>query len=428
MAPGCFAGVEESLQFLHLQLNNLSESNIGPLASARLSKLRELNLGHNIMRSIPDGMFFNMKQLRKLNLDSNAINSYGQGSFQGLNSLTSLDISYNSLRGLVPGGFHHTPRLTELDIRGENSVSFEMTRASISGLENTLEKLILTDTSVIEHSMWDAVKLLNNLMDLKLDGTKITHIPEFQFINNPRLETLMIANNQITEINQRNMYGLSRSLKNFNAINNNIRTVDQCTFTDLSKIENLYLNRNPLDCDCRLRWLKEFMVTKVAVNHIFRYKLSAKCATPAPLKARSLFRVDLEQLVCDEDASSTCEDLSNAIPTTVAPPVVEQTTERPTEDESSVFKFTRVLETANGIEASWKLEDRRAVGGLRLEYQLLGKHSETYDVELPSSETNYVISDLVKGSQYLLCMNIFPRVRNVLEAPQRACIVVGTLP
>ncbi|XP_060064540.1 leucine-rich repeat-containing protein 70-like [Ylistrum balloti] len=428
MVPGCFDGIEESLEYLGLHLNKLNEKNVGPLAAAGWTNLRQLNLGHNKMTSVPVGLFFNMNALEYLNLDSNQIASLKPSTFQGLQSLDYMDLSYNKLSSLSNGAFLHTPKLTQLDIRGEDTPIFNLSRQGIQGLENTLKDLILTDTVVYEQEMWRAVSGLSRLQDLKLGGTKITAIPDYQFINNRNMVTLMLDRNSITELSQKTFHGLAGTLKTMNLQGNAIQTISKCVLTSLTNLEMLYLGKNPLKCDCNTVSLKDWIISRISKNFIFQYMVDAVCRSPSTIHGRDLWTLDNDQLTCDtEQVISKCETLPDVITTTEMP--MTRVSPSVDTDVNSLFSFTRLVETQSTVEIDWSFLDDRMVSGSKLEHQLLGQTSENTVIDLSPSLKNYVISGLRPDSNYLVCLSVVPRsMRLPSLGPRKVCVAVKTLP
>ncbi|XP_033756862.1 leucine-rich repeats and immunoglobulin-like domains protein 1 [Pecten maximus] len=429
LVPDCFKGIEHSLEYLGLHLNLLDATNIGPLASPNWRKLNQLNIGHNYMKSLPLGLFYNMRSLEYLNLDSNRITSLESGSLLGLRNLTFLDLSGNMISSLAPGMFLHTPKLSELDLSGENTRRFNLTSEGLRGLEETLKKLYLKNTPVVESEMWRAVQNLHQVHTLQLDGTRLTEIPDFQFIHNSYLEELKLEQNRFSRLNEKTFYGLSQSLKILYLQGNQFRTIGKCVIQQLASLDTLYLGSNPLDCDCRHRFLRQWIIDRIADDFLNEYIIESYCDTPGQYKGTALWEIPEAELVCDPaHEEEMCENIS----TVSTPQTTSQTTSFPTlkphtGNGSSVFRFTKIIETSSGIHLEWTAEEE-IVTGFSLEYQLLGKTSEIRAEELHSSKRNFYISHLERNSHYLLCLRVNPRQRDLPDKEQRTCIAVRTLP
>lgn len=431
LAPGCFAGVDNTLEYLGLHLNKLDARNIGPLASPTWERLIQLNIGHNVLAKIPLGLFFNMRSLEYLNLDSNQITTVQSGSLQGLQNLTFLDFSGNMISSLAPGMFVQTPRLLELDLGGENSREFNLMAEGLRGLEETLTKLFLTNTRVIESKMWKAIQHLHRLQTLRLDGTRLTTIPDFQFVHNTHLEELMLQQNRISTINEKSLYGMSSSLKVLYLQGNQIQSVGRCVLRDLTSMDTLYLGGNLLNCDCRMRQLRNWILKKIAEDYIYMYIVDAYCNTPQKHKSKKLWDIPEEELTCDSaQEAENCDNITTHSPLLTDP----QTTPiylpnlPSTGNGTSLFRFTKIIETESGIRLDWVAQDDMQ-SGFKLEYQLLGKTSESTSVDMLSSSRYFVISDLDRNSHYLLCLRLLePRLKALISSVHRTCIAVRTLP
>ncbi|OWF49469.1 carboxypeptidase N subunit 2-like [Mizuhopecten yessoensis] len=431
LVPDCFEGIEHSLEYLGLHLNQLDAGNIGPLASPTWRKLTQLNIGHNYLTRLPLGLFFNMRSLEYLNLDSNEIISLQPGSLQGLQNLTYLDFSGNMISSLVPGMFLHTPRLTELDLSGENTREFNLTSEGLHGLEETLKKLYLKSTPVAESEMWRAIRNLRQIHTLQLDSTGLTEIPDFQFTHNTHLEELKLQQNLFSRLNEKTFYGLSQSLKVLYLQGNQFRTLGRCVLQHLTSLDTLYLGRNPLDCDCRHRFLRQWIIDRIADDFLNEFIIESYCNTPGKYMNRALWEIPEEELVCDSaHEEGVCENI-----TTVSP---QQTTRQTTPDPfvtlrphtgngSSMFRFTKIIETDNGINLEWTSEDEIETG-FSLEYQLLGQTSKIRTENLHKSTRNFLISGLDTNCHYLLCLRVKPRQKDIPDKEQRTCIAVRTLP
>lgn len=424
----CFTNVHNNLEYLGLHLNDLDDEKFGPLASVNWPRLEQLNLGHNKLKRIPDGLFFNMNSVTYVNLDTNEITYINDTNFLGLNSLKILDLSYNLLSTISPGAFRHTPNLQEMDLRGENLKNdqrFVLTPNSISGLEGSLRKLFLTDTIAVEHDLWQAVSKLQKLNVLELGNTGITFIPSFQFVNNKELSYIMLERNGISTITQEMFHGLEDRLVSLNIQHNSIQTVSSCVFQNFTQLQMLYLSSNPIHCDCRLNWLHDWITTESAKDPFFVFMMNAVCQTPKNLNKRDLYLVPREDLRCDPSYEpEACKDLSSVTVPTAQPTTTSSGSG--SEESEQNFRFTRIAETTDAIELTWLFLNVNEVADYSLEYQKLGKISHITQVEIPNKyQTSYSLNGLSQNTQYLVCVRV-----NFLDTTQsqiRPCVVVRTL-
>lgn len=79
-----------------------------------LLSLKELQLGHNSIKSLPEGSFSPLQSLERLILYSNKLESLKDGTFKGLGNLTALYLHSNNLRTLHADLLRDTPKLIKL--------------------------------------------------------------------------------------------------------------------------------------------------------------------------------------------------------------------------------------------------------------------------------------------------------------------------
>lgn len=429
LQSGCFEGIQDTLRYLGLHINSLEEKSVGAIASERWDKLEQLNLGHNNIKEIPNGLFYNMRSLAYLNIDSNWLTKIETGDLQGLDSLQFLDASYNNLLTIEEGAFLKTPKLQDLDIRGENTNTgstdvFVLNEKSVQGLDN-LERLILADTLLDETALWGAVKQLPNLKILNLKGTGLKEIPDFQFENIKHLEYLMVENNQLTKLTEQQMYGLTDTLVSLNIGYNQITELDECALNKFTKLETLYINNLPLHCDCKITWLYDWLDELRLKNDIKYFLISAVCSTPASLSNKILRSANRSELVCDGSyTSKRCNDFTpppSEITSTSAP--LEPVTKISPAD--SIFSFEKISESRSTVRFEWRVSDPDKIDKYVMDYQLL-RTFQWNSVKVPRTALSFEKENLSKNSNYLFCLTVV--LRDLDKKSIRPCIVVNTLP
>lgn len=426
--PGCFDGIGASLQNLGLNINNLDETKLGPLASVSWARLEKINLAQNLLNTIPDGLFYNMKGLVTLYVDSNKISSISKLAFQGLNQLQNLDISYNELQSIEKDTFASLDSLRVLDLRNENvkqGSRFELTVDSVNGLKR-LQKLILTDTPVLESELWKAIQYLENLVVLELGGTGILSIPDLQFSFNKKLSHLMIERNSLSSLTQAMLYGTENSLETLNLQQNNIESINKCVFSNHTTLKSMFLYGNPLRCDCEIEWLQNWISERSQIEPFFRYMVNGMCQSPEHVKNIPIWRIQNGGLACDSNyVPPVCQNFDQNVATQTVPTPTTQTTIHPPKQHSNNFRFTKVSETDNTIEITWEVREPSKVSSMKLEYQKLGPYPTIYPVHVPKYAEYYKINDVESDSQYLICM--YSELYDVIKPKERICVVIKTL-
>ena len=416
LRSGCFDGIQDTLRYLGLHINNLDESSVGAIASERWDRLEQLNLGHNNIKVIPNGLFYNMRSLVYLNIDSNWLTKIESEDFQGLDSLQFLDVSYNNLQAIEDGAFLKTPKLQELDIRGENTntpgnkATFLLTERSVQGLDH-LERLILADTLTDEAALWGALKRLTDLQVLKLGGTGITEIPDFQFENNAQLKYLVVDNNKLTKLTEQQLYGLTDNLVSLNIGNNQISELDECALNKFTKLEMLYINNLPLHCDCKLLWLHDWLNELKIKQDIKFYLIRAVCNTPSLLANTNLLSVNRSHLVCDSSYTpKKCNDFTPPPSQTTTPVLpIEPVTRSSLAD--GIFSFEKISESSSTVRFEWRVTDPDKIVKYVMDYQLL-RTFQWQSVEVPRTALSFEKENLRKNSNYLFCLTVVPDGRS----------------
>ena len=100
LPAGVFDGLEHRNRdlFLFLQGNKLRTLPEGLFRNLR--SLGELHLQGNKLRTLPEGLFRNLRSLRKLQLQGNCLRSLPEGLFQNLSSIRRLYLQNNGLEEL----------------------------------------------------------------------------------------------------------------------------------------------------------------------------------------------------------------------------------------------------------------------------------------------------------------------------------------
>ena len=143
-----------------LRIYNCQVERLDPNAFEYLGNyLRELDLGHNVISSIPPALFSSSRRLQKIVLRSNRIAFLNRGIFSGLTSLQSLDLSEN--------------QLTQMPLE----------------LPNQIQHLYLTNNPIARLDFLT----LENLQTLNLCGTQIDEFPSGAQIKSAKLQVLCLG-------------------------------------------------------------------------------------------------------------------------------------------------------------------------------------------------------------------------------------------
>eukprot|EP00057_Strongylocentrotus_purpuratus_P006921 XP_011661395.1 PREDICTED: relaxin receptor 2-like [Strongylocentrotus purpuratus] len=190
--------------------------------------------------------------------------------FDGLLDLNHLDLSYNPFlcfsSDLPPGMFRQLSVLQELnldycDITNLHPLVF-------SGLES-LETLSLKGNN-IQHIHDDVLSGLGQIESINLEGNRIAYLEELMFSNNWKLTNLSLANNRLTRLNQ----------STFKPIFSSILLLD--------------LSTNPIDCNCEMEWLIDWLNEPIRLKN--KNETICSSASLEPLREKPLLDFDPNEL------------------------------------------------------------------------------------------------------------------------------------
>nr|XP_030721426.1 leucine-rich glioma-inactivated protein 1 isoform X1 [Globicephala melas] len=116
-------------------------------------------------------------------------------------------------------------------------------------------------------------------------------ISDDAFIGLPHLEYLFIENNNIKSISRHTFRGL-KSLIHLSLANNNLQTLPKDIFKGLDSLTNVDLRGNSFNCDCKLKWLVEWLGhTNATVEDIY-------CEGPPEYKKRKINSLSSKDFDC----------------------------------------------------------------------------------------------------------------------------------
>jgi len=287
--PGTFENMS-SLEYLDLSYNKIKHLNgamfSGLGAFNGLTKLTQLSMQRNKISDILPGTFEDMSSLEYLDLSYNRIKHLdsavfsGLGTFNGHTKLTQLLIMRNKITEIMPGTFENMSSLEYLDL------SYNRIEHLVSDVFSGLVNLKYVDLSAnkLQYLHPHTFLGLPNIKRLRLKKNGALQIPtDRHFISSHSLSELDISNCNISSLSVETFAKVS-ALKSLDLSYNNLRTVDINILRTLPKLSTMYLDGNPLQCDCQLqevwRWCKDRNIQTVF------WILVPKCDTPIEVKGK----------------------------------------------------------------------------------------------------------------------------------------------
>ncbi|GAB6020212.1 hypothetical protein CHUAL_002933 [Chamberlinius hualienensis] len=316
-----------------------------------LENLRVLNLAENMLESIPDRMFVHLKSLEELDLGLNRISRIAANAFHGLKSLRTLRLRDNRLTH-VPSAVCWQPINSTLYHLNLGSNTFLNIPADVFQPLYNLQELILDSCSTKDLHV-HTFNGLDELRILRLRDNVFTSVPTHAWEHLQRLEELYIGQNHFEEVGPNAFAGLAR-LRSLDisgskrlfcirrsafTANTDLRKVVLSHNIGLSHIESgafdglplfrhlslrgnvfqtlnddllawdeldvLDLRDNPLECNCSLLWLRNFLVKRnVSVEESSSNGVGVlasttiKCMNPSSLRSRLLVELGPVDLDC----------------------------------------------------------------------------------------------------------------------------------
>jgi Leucine-rich repeat (LRR) protein len=296
-----------SLEKLYLQNNELNSLQLTFLTL--LNHLKELNLDFNRLTFLPENLFQLNKQLFYLSLQGNDLNYLTNKSLRGLNNLTYLNLARNRLQfSSNDQPFEDLNSLKILNL--DRNLQLNLSKTLFQGLSTTLIELSLQNCNL--KSINNSLDLLVNLQRLKLSSNHLDNLPDNVLINSIHsLISIDLQRNFFRSIP--NLFGAnstSSKLTDFDLSSNHICTLNRNDLYKYKYLKTIGLTGNPLHCNCHLRWLKQWLI-KTYDYDLIKF-LQWTCATPAKLSGKQLTIIDEQDMSCNENDYSQCQQVKSS--------------------------------------------------------------------------------------------------------------------
>ncbi|KAL8589886.1 hypothetical protein ACOMHN_023973 [Nucella lapillus] len=204
-----------------------------------------LDLSNNRFQSVTDQALKKYKNLRVLLLRNNSISSLHPEALADLRHLHTLDLAQNHLSSLPTSVLSRVPTLLTLNLANNNI-------------------MLLSDQA---------------------------------FLGLHSLKTLDLSGNRIGELEPSTLVGLSK-LQKLHLEHNSLRSLPRDTFQLLSPdLLEVHLHSNPWVCDCKIRWLHQWMANGTAA--VWQHPgETILCDGPSISRGRLVSDIPLDELAC----------------------------------------------------------------------------------------------------------------------------------
>ncbi|KAM3964789.1 leucine-rich repeat and fibronectin type-III domain-containing protein hattifattener [Aphomia sociella] len=301
-----FRGQSTFLKNLNLQDNELSE--VPVKAFKILTNLSLLDISKNRITHIENNAFSTLRKLTTLKMSDNNItlaphalsglenslkNLNLKGTRQkvvpecirGLRILAFLDLSQNSIRELPgPDGsktFDGLDSLTALNL--ERNLIVTLREDAFEGIKTTLTSLSLLNNLLPEFPT-AAVGTLTDLRVLDIGFNLLNRLPSDAFLKNPSVTLLALDGNPLATVPVEAFIHLNQTLR------------------------GLSLGGRFLNCDCRLRWIIEW-IRNGELQVTSRERNPQFCGHPPTFRERGFYSFEPHELVCEPETTITTENL-----------------------------------------------------------------------------------------------------------------------
>ncbi|XP_076823143.1 uncharacterized protein LOC143469360 [Clavelina lepadiformis] len=279
----------ETLDLSCLRIKSLTES------FSRLAKLNKLIINGCIqsrdLSVIGRNVFDGLTVLYELHLSGNALTKIPTRLPE---TLVVLDLSSNKIAKIK-----RTPCAEELDIQNyytfgeESNIGNDLTHLS------DLKELKLNGNQIQSVCLDDFIDM--NIQVLNLSSCAINSFNAEAFIYAQSLRVLDISTNYIRSFSFPELPELSELYVQENVI----ETVTDASPAKLTSLAVADFSFNQYRCDCNLKEFVYFLghSTDVRIKHLTEESIFYTCSSPSSLKDEPLMSLNLDALVCEDEAS-----------------------------------------------------------------------------------------------------------------------------
>lgn len=276
---------------VNLSLLDLSKNRIKHLNNhsfITLRKLTTLKVSDNNITIEPKALFGLENSLKNLNLKGTKQKTVPE-CIRSLRSLAFLDLSQNSIRELPSTDdsltFEGLDSLTALNL--ERNLIVNLKEDAFTGIKTTLSSLSLLNNLLPEFPS-AAIATLTDLRVLDIGFNLLNQLPKDAFINNPSITLLALDGNPLPTVPEEAFLHLNQTLR------------------------GLSLGGRFLNCDCRLRWIIEW-IRNGELQVTSRERNPQFCGNPEHFRDRGFYSFEPNELVCEHDADITTEKFTTLI-------------------------------------------------------------------------------------------------------------------
>jgi len=244
--------IKDMEMYAFLDLSNRNINNLTGLQNIPgIKSLKILALNNNKLTSLPTGIFNGLDKLETLLLANNQLTTLPKGIFNSLNKLQKLALNNN--QALPKAGIkdivYEGPALQGLlnQLSQSSSIAQLLQQGKISTEEGASGMLDLSYKNIKDLTGLQDLRGLDKVTTLMLQNNALTMLPEGIFNGFNNLESLAMANNQLTAAGLPvEIFGALGKLQMLSLLGNKLTTLPAGIFKSLNNLTMLFLNNNQL--------------------------------------------------------------------------------------------------------------------------------------------------------------------------------------
>ncbi|CAF1402598.1 unnamed protein product [Adineta steineri] len=416
------SNIYNSLEKLYLQNNELNSLQL--IFLFRLNNLKELNLDFNRLTFLPEKIFQTNSYLQDLSLQGNDLNYLTNYSFYGLKYLKHLNLARNRLQ--FSSNFQPFQPLKSLEILNlDRNLQMNLTKPILEDLSLSLTELSLQNCNLTQINY--SFEFLIKLQRLKLSSNYLKVLPNY-FLNNSVI-SIDLQRNFFHSIPNLFQNHSSASLIDIDLSSNQISTIDENDFRKFRSLKTIGLTGNPLNCDCHLRWIKQWLKNNYEQD-LMKF-LQWTCDKPKNLLGKQLTTIHEQDMICYEN-KYTEEDITTIFPSTNIPLTSIENINLSTstiETLSNSLIIKDIVFNSNDILIiSWEYMSLRLPKYYQIQiynenhkylifHRLIDGRQKSIEIDISSHLTNYPMT-------YIICINLRQKktCRNIILQTNRNSI------
>ncbi|KAI0229142.1 hypothetical protein LSAT2_020408 [Lamellibrachia satsuma] len=247
--------------------------------------------GHETL--VPQNIPLDTIYLSLVNFKFDTLKRSNFSRFIAVECLTIVDSGVNNLQSDT---FADLEKLREIVLHGTDLTSRHLDFINHETFRADL--VTIAKSKHMKKLSFNATPALRDLKTLDFSGNGLEEVNASIFTELRNLETLDLSENQLRKLNWNRLQELTK-LNKLLLKGNHFQTVPRVMHSVLFSVKELSLSNNPLHCNCKLRWMKEFFA--VSIDKVTDYD-NIECASPMK---KMMTNVNVDDFECEHPSEPT---------------------------------------------------------------------------------------------------------------------------